>query len=657
MQERIHAPDFAFVQSWLNTDRPISMRELRGQVVVLDFWTYCCVNCMHVLPILRDLEERHAGDPLVVIGVHSAKFDAEKDAAHIQAAMGRYGVAHPVAVDEDMEVWSRYAVRSWPTLVVVRPDGTLAAVAPGEPDPTILEAFIASELAEGRKNGTLAKEPVRFAAHRAEAPAQGTGGLAQAENALSYPGKAIAAHDGTGRLFVADSAHHRVLILDAAGGCLDAIGSGLRGHLAGSFEKAALDDPQGLAHDPTAGEALYIADARAHAVWKADLKSRTLSRLAGTFELGRAPLAGTTPKLALATALRSPWDLALSGRTLYLALAGSHQIAAVDLRTETLSVLAGTGREALIDGPTEDSAWAQPSGLSLSGNTLYVADSESSAVRALDVAAGTVATLAGGPGLFDFGDQTGPAQPAMLQHPLAVLATPQGVLVADTYNDKLKRFSPDGARLEPFFTASEGISLAQPAGLAPMPGGDVLVADTNHHRLVRVSADGKGARLVEVKGAPAWKGGAAQKPAPQGPASAAGWFSAIVQAPAGVGLGRGVGRIVLSLRAPQGFALSAGAPWSAQLEVSRRSDLLGLSRESLSGTLAGGSELSLVIETTAAHEGDVDSELLVSLRSVACDAVDHAACFPVQNQFHVPLRLLREGQPEVRFALPIEVRK
>ena len=655
MQDRIHAPDFAFVQSWLNTDRPISMRELRGQVVVLDFWTYCCVNCMHVLPILRDLEERHADDPLVVIGVHSAKFDAEKDAAHIQAAMGRYGVSHPVAVDEDMEVWSRYAVRSWPTLVVVKPDGTLAAVAPGEPDPKILEAFIASELAEGRKNGTLAKQPLRFASHGADARAQAAGGLAQVEGALSYPGKAIAAHDGTGRLFVADSAHHRVLVLDAAGACVDAIGSGLRGHLAGSFERAALDDPQGLAHDPAAGDALYIADARAHAIWKADLKSRILSRLAGTLALGRAPLAGTQP--ALAAPLRSPWDLALSGRTLYVALAGSHQIAAVDLRAETLSLLAGTGREALIDGPAEASAWAQPSGLSLSGKTLYAADSESSAVRALDLTIGQVATLAGGPGLFDFGDQTGPVQPAMLQHPLAVLATPQGVLVADTYNDKLKRFSPDGSRLEPFFIASEGVSLAQPAGLASLPGGDVLVADTNHHRLVRISADGKGARVVEVKGAPSWKGGAAQKPAPQGPASAAGWFSAIVQAPAGVGLGKGSGRIVLTLRAPRGFALSAGAPWSAQLEVSRRSDLLGLSRETLSGTLEGGNELSLVIEAAAAHEADFDSELLFSLRAVACDAVDHAACFPVQNQFRVPLRLLRDGQPEVRFALPIEVHK
>ena len=545
MRERIHAPDFSFVKSWLNAGRPISIRELRGQVVVLDFWTYCCVNCMHVLPVLRDLEERHREDPLVVIGVHSAKFDAEKDALHIRAAMERYGVAHPVALDEEMEVWSRYAIRSWPTLVVIRPDGTLAAVAPGEPDPDVLESFIARELAEGRANGTLAKTPLRFGA--------GPDGAPSKQTALSYPGKAIATPNG--RLFVADSGHHRVLVLDSSGRCLDSIGSGRRGHEEGAFAEAALDDPQGLALD---GDALYIADARAHAIWRADLKTRTVYRLAGTFELGRAPLAGTGK--ASETPLRSPWDLALRGHTLLIALAGSHQLAVLDLRDGILSLLAGSGREALQDGPAREAALAQPSGLSLSGATLFIADSESSAVRALDLDGGQIGTLAGGPGLFDFGDRVGPLRSAMLQHPLAVLATPEGVLVADTYNDKLKRFSRDRSRLEPFFSGADGVRLAQPAGLSLLPGGEVLVADTNNHRLVAVAPDGASARVIEVEGA------------------------------------------------------------SAQLEVSRR----------------------------------VESELLVTLRSVACDARDHAACFPVQNMFRVPLRLLREGQREVRYALALE---
>src|SRR4051812_22372766 len=215
---------------------------------------------MHVLPILRDLEERHANDPLVVIGIHSAKFDAEKDAARIEAAMQRYGVSHPVAVDGDMRIWSGYAVRSWPTLVVIRPDGTLAAVAPGEPEPAMLEALISEELERGRREGTLAASPFQ---------ARGTKRLAV--STLSYPGKVAATSHG--RIVVSDSGHHRVLVLGPDGSVQDTIGSGLRGAREGPFAEAALDDPQGVALD---GESLYIADARAHVVFVADLGTREL---------------------------------------------------------------------------------------------------------------------------------------------------------------------------------------------------------------------------------------------------------------------------------------------------------------------------------------------------------------------------------------------
>ena len=366
MRERIHAPDLAGATAWLNVDRPLSIRDLRGQLVLLDFWTYCCINCMHVLPVLRDLEERHKDDPLVVIGVHSAKFDAEKDAAHILQAMQRYGVAHPVAVDSEMRIWSQYAIRSWPTVVVIRPDGTLAAVAPGEPDLQTLEAFVSDQLAEARANGTLAEKPLRL-----PQPAR------RDERTLSHPGKVAATSHG--RIVVSDSGHHRVLLLGPDGAVQDTIGSGLRGHREGPFAEAALDDPQGLA---LSGDSLYIADARAHAVFRADLRERTLQRLAGTYELGRAPLSSRTQ--ARDTPLRSPWDLALRDRELYVALAGSHQVAMIHLDEGTIEPVAGNGREALIDGPGAQAALAQPSGLSLQNDVLYVADSESSGVRAID---------------------------------------------------------------------------------------------------------------------------------------------------------------------------------------------------------------------------------------------------------------------------------
>jgi thiol-disulfide isomerase/thioredoxin len=632
VRERIHAPDLT-ATAWLNAARPLSIRDLRGQVVVLDFWTYCCINCMHVLPILRDLEDRHASDPLVVIGVHSAKFDAEKDEQHILAAMRRYGVTHPVAVDSDMRIWSAYAVRSWPTLVVIRPDGTLAAVAPGEPDPAVLEAFVQKQLDEGRANGTLAREPFH-ATRRAAEP----------QLALSYPGKVAV---GNERIFVADSGHHRILVLDADGVVRETIGSGLRGFREGAFASCALDDPQGLA---VQGDALFVADARAHVVARADLEKKTLSRIAGTGELGRAPVLQRAP--ALETALRSPWDVAVRGGELFVALAGSHQVARVE--GGFIEPVAGNGREAQIDGEGLEASLAQPSGLSLQGDVLYVADSESSGVRAIHLKTGKIYSLCGGPGLFDFGDRTGKIEPGMLQHPLAVAATrSSGLLVADTYNDKLKRFSPDGLRLEPFHAGD----LEQPGGLAVLPDGQVLVADTNHHRLMLVSADGALARELPVIGAPEPQRGVAARAETPQRASGAGWFTALLEAPPGIGLAPGEGKLALEIAAPEGFELTAGAPWSVALEVSRRSDLLHVAPEVARGESQGGQRQVLELRARAAHDGDVDSELIVTVRTVACDARDHAACWPVQNSFRVPLPLLAGGQREVRFTLPLELPK
>ncbi|HEY2028632.1 MAG TPA: thioredoxin-like domain-containing protein [Myxococcales bacterium] len=624
---RIHAPDFASAAAWLNIDHPLSIAELRGQVVILDFWTYCCVNCMHVLPILRDLEERHAQDPLVVIGVHSAKFDGEKDAEHVLSAMRRYGVSHPVVVDSDMRIWSAYAVRSWPTLVVIRPDGTLAAVAPGEPDPAMLESFVQAQLDEARAHGTLQKKlALPQAAEASDGP-------------LLYPGKVAC---GEGRIFVADSGHHRVLVLDETGACIDTIGSGLRGLREGTFREAALDDPQGLAFKDGA---LFIADARAHAVLRADLRERRLTRIAGTGELGRAALTGKGP--ALSTALRSPWDIAVHGEDLVIALAGSHQLAL--LRGETIELVAGDGREAQIDGKGTQAALAQPSGLSVAGDVVYVADSESSGVRVLDLREGSLSSLAGGPGLFDFGDKLGAIESGMLQHPLAVAATAQGVVVADTYNDKLKRFSPDGKTLEAF--GPQGLS--QPAGLCVLPSGEVLVADTNGHRVVRVAADGKSFGDVTITFAPKPQRGVALAPSPPPKASAAGWFTALVESRNGKGLAQGDGRIVLELSAPDGFELSSGSPWSAAVEVSRRSDLLHVTPEFAKGEATGGGSQTVVLHASASHDADIDSELILTVRAVACDARNHSACWPVQNSFRLPLRLLANGQAEVGFALPL----
>ncbi|MGZ6143102.1 MAG: hypothetical protein ACXWLM_07170, partial [Myxococcales bacterium] len=294
-------------------------------------------------------------------------------------------------------------------------------------------------------------------------------------------------------------------------------------------------------------------------------------------------------------------------------------------------------------------ALAQPSGLSLQGDVLYVADSESSGVRAIDLHSRKVYSLAGGPGLFDFGDRTGAIEPGMLQHPLAVAATRSlGLLVADTYNDKIKRFSPDGLRLEPFY---EG-GLEQPAGLCVLPEGEVLVADTNHHRIVRLSADGSQAVELKIDGAPEPQRGVVPAGAEASGVSpqASGWFSAMLQP---IALPRGDCTIVLQLKPPEGFELADKAPWTAAAEVTRRSDLVSVTPE-----LARGEQPEeIVLHAHCTHEREIDSELVVGLRSVACDARDHAACWPLQSSFRIPLRLVENAPPEVRVTLPLEAPK
>ncbi|MEJ7728469.1 MAG: thioredoxin-like domain-containing protein [Polyangiaceae bacterium] len=654
----VHAPELDGGRAWLNIDRALTLRELRGSVVVLDFWTYCCINCMHVLPTLRAIEERHRGEPLVVIGVHSGKFTAEGDPDRIREAVERYGVEHPVVADDDMTIWSRFGVRSWPTLVVVRPDGTIAAIAPGEPELEVLDAFLVRELELARKAGTLAAAPPVF--HH-PAPRE--------HDPLLYPGKCCPLPDGGFAL--SDSGHHRVLVCAADGTVRATAGSGVRGLADGAFADAAFDDPQGLAFH---GGALWVADTRNHAIRRLDLESGRVATVAGTGELGRATPVGRAP--GAVTALRSPWDLcpapapdvSSEAVALYVAMAGSHQLWRFWPDSGEIELYAGTGVEALDDGPREHSAWAQPSGLTVRGSTLFVADSESSAVRAVDLARGEVRTLIG-QGLFDFGDDEGTATEALLQHGLGVAALEGAVLVADTYNNKLKLLELDAAgAVTDVRTVLEGLS--EPGSVSVAADGSWLVADTNAHRIVRVAPEDarharkarrpiRDAQGIPLHGAPTALRGALPRREP-GPARGGveGWFTTLLELPAGVGLGPGSGEVRLELASASGSELSDTAPLRVTVEVSRRSDLLRVQRDRFTLDPAAGSTrlVPIVVQVEALPASVVEAEMVVSIDYVACDAHNHAACVPGKLHARVPVRLMAEGGRsalELRVPLPM----
>jgi DNA-binding beta-propeller fold protein YncE len=586
---------------------------------------------MHLLPVLGALEERRRGDPVVVIGIHSAKFEAENDPERVREAMARYGVRHPVVLDRGMRIWRSCAIRSWPTVVVLRPDGTVAAVAPGGADLGPLDAFVGTLLEEARGEGTLARAPLRL-----EAPPPAPPGI------LSFPGKVIALPDD--RIAVSDSAHHRVLVLDLQGRVERVIGSGIPGLSDGPTTEACFRYPQGLAFDAGA-DTLLVADTGNHAVRAVHFSRRIVRTLAGTGELGRGVPRGAAP--AREVALRSPWDLVVAGDYLLIAMAGAHQIWAFDSREGTIGVLAGSGRESIEDAGFPEAAFAQPSGLALAGTRVYLADSETSAVRYLDLGTGEVRTLVG-TGLFDFGDQDGPGRTARLQHPMGIAHGPAGLFVADTYNDKIKAVDEATGEVRTVFAGAGDVTLREPAGICLLADGRLVVADTNHHRLVLVGPEGRSARVLEVRGAPVEVRGA--KTVAAGgpvPADAGGGVSVLDMAT----VGAGDLTLRLRLEPPEGFTLAEGSRVSVLVKASPP---LSAPAGDQGFTVEGRRRAVPVVLRSGSGAGE--SAVDVTVEVVLCSHGDGAACWPVHAAYRQPLRIVAADAPvtvETRLRLPV----
>ena len=469
----VNAPELTGGIGWLNTDKPVTLKSLRGKLVLLDFWTFCCINCMHIMPDLHRLEQKYKNE-LVVIGVHSAKFQNEKDSANIKQAILRYDIRHPVVNDANFKIWQAYTVNAWPTLVLISPEGKILGQASGETRYEVLDKQIAAVLAPYEKQGKINKTPLHFALERDKVK----------KTELSFPGKILADAD-SGRLFISDSGHNRIVVSDFAGHIQDVIGSTKLGIANGKFESASFNHPQGMAlHEGF----LYIADTENHAIRRVDLKNRTVSTIAGDGHQAAQSI-GPQGGDGKSTRLSSPWDLAFVGDKLYVAMAGAHQLWCLDLTTNKIVTIAGTGQEGIKDGPLQEAWLAQPSGLSVSGNRIYFADSEVSAIRQADVGDhGKIDTVIG-IGLFDFGDKDGSYPAARLQHPLGVAFKGGHLYVADSYNHKIKVVDPAKKTAvtlagtgKPGLVDGKHGQLSEPGGLS-VAGDTLYIADTNNQTI------------------------------------------------------------------------------------------------------------------------------------------------------------------------------
>ncbi|MER5363937.1 NHL domain-containing thioredoxin family protein [Streptomyces sp. NPDC002722] len=475
---RVRAPELVGKGVWLNTgDQQYTLADLRGRIVVLDFWTFCCVNCLHVLDELRELEEKHR-DTLVIIGVHSPKFVHEAEHQAVVDAVERYEVHHPVLDDPELATWKQYAVRAWPTLVVIDPEGYVVAQHAGEGHAHAIAKLVEELEAEHAAKGTLRRGDGPYVAPEPVA------------THLRFPGKALLLPDGG--FLVSDTTRHRLVEIESDGETVRRhIGTGERGFGDGGPEAARFSEPQGLAVLPDGR--IAVADTVNHAIRAFDPATGETTTLAGT---GRQWWQGSpTSGPAREVDLSSPWDVAWFADRLWIAMAGVHQLWTYDPATQTVRVAAGTTNEGLVDGPADEAWFAQPSGLATSadGERLWVADSETSSVRHVERdGTGFAVRTAVGTGLFDFGHRDGAAGQALLQHPLGVTALPDGsVAVCDTYNHALRRYDPASDEVTTLAT-----DLREPSD-AVLVDGDLVVVESARHRLTRLRLPEEAVRVAD----------------------------------------------------------------------------------------------------------------------------------------------------------------
>ncbi len=614
----VAAPDFPAGLDWLNVPAPLDLASLRGKVVLLDFWTYGCINCIHIIPDLKRLEAEYP-DELVVIGVHSAKFSNESNTENIREVIQRYDLEHPVVNDANFEIWNSWGARAWPTVALIDPAGNAVGTHAGEGVYEVVAPVLANLVSEFRARGEINPDPVELRLEKERS----------APTVLSYPGKVIAVGD---MLYIADTGHNRVIAATSEGEVEAVYGNGTAGFDDGPSLQATFSAPQGLA---VVGETLYVADTNNHAVRAVDLDSGEVTTVAGDGIKGYPPEGGSFDEVRLA----SPWALAADADILYVANAGTHQIWRFDLTAETAEPFVGSGAEGVLNGPLAEAELAQPSGLAIHDGVLYFADSESSSIRGAELTAGGVTRLVAGGELtlFDFGDEDGVGAEARFQHPLGIAVHDGRLLVADTYNSKIKAIDPASGETTTLYGSEQGWAdgavplFHEPGGIAV--AGDILwVADTNNHVIRRIDLTSGAAATLVLSGLDVF---VTRDDSYSGP---------LLTLPA-VNAGAGAARINLDVSLPPGYKVNEEA--SSSLFLSQEGDVALFpdgERVDLTGV-----EFPVPVALTLV-EGS--GAVIADLTLVWCREDAEGLCYYEQLRYRVPIQVAADG-PSAVIDLPL----
>lgn len=612
----IDAPDFPEGLEWINVDGEIALDDLRGKVVLLDFWTYGCINCIQILPDLERLETEYE-DELVVIGVHSAKFPNEGETTNLRDVVQRYDITHPVVNDKDFLIWNSWGANAWPTVALIDPTGRAVGIRAGEGVYEAVEPIIAGLVAEFDASEAIDRSAFATDPEAASAP----------DRPLHYPGKVLALD---GEVWIADTGHDRIVRADATTGQVLAVyGSGARGWEDGPALEATFHNPHGLA----AGDGgIFVADTGNHVIRRIDIATGEVTTLVGTGEQGWPPSSGTLRT----TSLASPWAVAYANGLLYIANAGTHQIWRAAPPFDTVGPLVGNARESTVNGPFADAELAQPSSLTLSDDgRLYFADSESSSIRVADLGDEVTELVVGSDrDLFDFGDVDGIGNEARLQHPLGTAIDGDTLYVADTYNSKIKRVDLSTGEIrtwlgeEAAFADGDDPRFNEPGGLS-IADGLLYVADTNNHAIRIVDLTTGATSTLVLKGIEDF----------DPPAS---YRGEVVELPDQT-VAAGEATIVLDYRLPAGYKVNDEAPSSIELTSGESLVRLRAGSVDLTGTAL---PVELPIQLL---EGAGTVRFDVTL--IYCEAVNPSLCLIDQARFVLPIDV---GPPGVSSRVVLE---
>jgi DNA-binding beta-propeller fold protein YncE len=637
--DRPKAPQLEGGVGWLNTSGEISMQDLRGKVVLLDFWTYCCINCMHVLPDLEYLEKKYDKE-LVVIGVHSAKFDNEKETENIRQAIVRYEIEHPVINDANMTVWQKFGVRAWPTVVLVDPEGNYCGYLSGEGNREVLDQVIGDLVEYHKFKGTLDETPIDFALEKEK----------QKPTPLKYPGKILADTEND-RLYISDSNHNRIVVSTLDGQLVETIGDGQLGLKDGDYQSAQFDHPQGM---ELVGTTLYVADTENHAIRTINLKTKKVTTLSGTGQQSRVRVSGGP---LATTALNSPWTLCHVNGTLFIAMAGPHQIWSHELGSQRIGVFSGTGREDITDGAHDASAYAQTSGMTTDGKYLYVCDSEGSSVRKIDTdPEGKVTTVVGthdlprGRSLFEFGDVDAIGDDARLQHPLGVVYRDGQLFVADTYNHKIKQVDLKTRQLSSWIgdgkrgKGLEPVQFSEPTGLT-LSGKKLFITDTNNHRILVADIETKAVSELTIKGL--------KPPAPPKANYTAAKAQEVIDVkPLSIKPGKQL-PVSIEITLPEEFKLNPLAPVTYRLNVDGDQTLIAAeslgAREEATVTKDGQVKVTVPLQS-----GGGKATLLLTLSYNYCRDGKSGVCKIGITTWKIPLTLAETGASDLKLSATVK---